>query len=345
MFKNYAKYLHPIWIGFVMLASLRIVNDSISRKFFWTRPWTTSAAELLGSIAISYIIIFGIRYFIKRFNKEKFERSAQKQILKEVRIVAIYSLIVLNIFSLPIAMFTDDGLQWHDPLITNLVVMLILLLGFVYVRADYYIKALAGEKSRGEKLAKEKVEAELKFLKAQINPHSLFNAINGIYFLIEEDPEAAQKALEQLSGTLRYQLYECNSNRVFIKKEIDYLNNYIQIQRIRKSERLDIKLEFEKNWAGKKIAPFLLFPLVENAFKYVGGEEKIFIKASLLDSRFNFKIKNSCSNFKHKNEQGGIGLENIKKRLELIYPGRHQLLFSSDKNIFEVNLDISLDEI
>lgn len=198
-------------------------------------------------------------------------------------------------------------------------------------------------------LKEEKLATELKFLKSQLNPHFLFNALNSIYFLIKKDPEVAAEALAKFSDILRYQLYDCNENRIPIKQEIEYLENYINIARFSKN-RLDLKVDLEHSLNGEQIAPLLLIPFVENAFKHVSNSKrqdnwlKIELKLHpnhLLD----FKVENTCQNETNQDSawmnDGGIGLPNVKRRLELLYPC-HLLEFQKTGGTFKATLEIQL---
>ncbi len=198
-------------------------------------------------------------------------------------------------------------------------------------------------------LRNENLDTEMKFLRSQINPHFLFNSINNIYTLTVIKSDAAPENLLKLSGMLRYMLYECNADKVVLKKEIDYIQNYIDLMLLKDSKGLNVETDIEKDPPNLMIAPLLLIPFIENAFKHSKIEdiEKnwIKIKLNIEGSTLLFETINSLPE-EHfvKDKVGGIGLKNVKRRLEILYPEKHQLIIdSSDKQVFKVNLKIELE--
>ncbi len=196
-------------------------------------------------------------------------------------------------------------------------------------------------------LATEKAEAELNFLKSQINPHFLFNSLNSVYFLIDKNNAAARNALHKFSAMLRYQLYEMNGAPIPIEKEISYLRDYIDLQKLRKNEHYTVAVEGTETVKDFVIEPLLLIPFVENAFKHIsnhqGRENYIKLSMGRSNGHFNFLVENSKDAAESKTEKpGGIGLKNVKKRLELLYPGSYKLEISDGKDVFKVNLQINI---
>ena len=196
-------------------------------------------------------------------------------------------------------------------------------------------------------LEKEKLDTEMKFLKSQINPHFLFNVLNNIYTLTVIKSDKAPDNLMRLSEMLRYMLYDSNDGKVPLQKEIDYLENYISLASLKDSRGLKIKVDFDKSHADLKVAPLLLIPFVENAFKHSKIEDlkNGFINISLKTSHehLEFYIENSISNTVFKKDKvGGIGLPNTKKRLDLLYPNRHLLSISDSEKVYSVFLKLDL---
>lgn len=195
-------------------------------------------------------------------------------------------------------------------------------------------------------LAKEKAETELQFLKSQVNPHFLFNSLNAIYFLIDKQNAGARQTLLQFSDLLRYQLYDCSAGTIAIEKELVYLDNYVRLQRLRKDNNYDIQLDIDKNVTGFLITPLLLIPFVENAFKHLSNhtEKANFVHISMVKEQhsFLFEVQNSKDDSKPTDSGGGIGLANVKRRLELIYPGNHTLDIHKNEDKFVVKLQISI---
>lgn len=214
------------------------------------------------------------------------------------------------------------------------------------VTIPYFILQRMELDRRNQQLEKEKLEAELKLLKSQLNPHFLFNALNNIYFLIKKDPDTAAEALAGFSNLLRFQLYEANSAFVPLQKEIDYLQQYAEIAQLRKVDSFKVNWQLPTEIAGIEIAPLLLMPLIENAFKHSSNKNGILeIALTLEKEELHFTIKNTkeaksigVDGF----EEGGIGLANIRKRLALIYPSKHELTIQEIDTTFNVDLKLLL---
>jgi two-component system, LytTR family, sensor kinase len=196
-------------------------------------------------------------------------------------------------------------------------------------------------------MAREKAEAELNFLKSQINPHFLFNSLNSVYFLIDKNNVEARGALHKFSDMLRYQLYEMNDNRVPVEKEIQYLEDYIDLQKLRKDDNYLIEFNCSPDVRGFSIEPLLLIPFVENAFKHISHykNQLNFIKLyfTMVKGEFNFRIENSKEPFEKITEKhSGIGLANVKRRLALLYPDKHRLKINNGIDIFTVELELKI---
>jgi len=199
-----------------------------------------------------------------------------------------------------------------------------------------------------ELLEKERVKNELDYLKAQINPHALFNSLNTIYGHIDKSNQVARNILLQFSELLRYQLYDCSAEKVSLEREIDYIGKYVAFQRLRKEEKLIVTFQNEEIETGLQIAPLLLVVLIENAFKFASNfpdkENKIsiniFTVKKVLHSSF-VNTKEAPPNAMNKNS-GGIGLANLKRRLELLYTGKYELTTHMENDLYETNLIIDL---
>ncbi|TPN82171.1 sensor histidine kinase [Aquimarina algicola] len=202
-------------------------------------------------------------------------------------------------------------------------------------------------------LEKEKLETELKFLKSQFNPHFLFNTINSIFVLINKNTDMATESLAKFSELLRYQLYECNEHQILLSKEISYIKGFIELEELRQNDNFMIRSEFSVVASNNlSIAPFLLMPFIENAFKHVSQytdkSNIIEIKADLIENQFIFKISNTVDNHHEVSRDavvyGGLGLKNVKRRLELLYPKYYDLKLNHNANQFSVELILNLEE-
>ncbi len=195
--------------------------------------------------------------------------------------------------------------------------------------------------------AKEKAEAELNFLKSQINPHFLFNSLNSVYFLITKDNTEARQALHKFSEMLRYQLYEIKGEKIPVEKEVHYLKDYVDLQQLRKDEKYTVEFNCAADVKGFSIEPLLLVPFVENAFKHIShyNDRANFVKVDLGRSNgsFIFSVENSKEQQQYSSEKkGGIGMVNVKRRLELLYPGKHELRIDETAHRFAVHLNLQL---
>lgn len=209
------------------------------------------------------------------------------------------------------------------------------------------IRDRVGSDRRTQLLEKEKTENELRFLKSQMNPHFLFNAINSIYVLIKKDPDLASHTLVTFADMLRYQLYECNADRIPIEKEIVYLDNYISLEKLRRGGSLCTEYQVGEEVRHFSIAPMLIMPFVENAFKYVSSysdaPNTIAVSLQCRDAVFELAVENTIDEdggVPATGASGGIGLENVRRRLELIYNGGHRLSIRKNEKTFTVLLQI-----
>lgn len=194
---------------------------------------------------------------------------------------------------------------------------------------------------------KEKINAELKFLKAQVHPHFLFNTLNNIYsFAIENSPKTPDLILK-LSSLLRYILYEGRLDQVPLEKEISVMRDYIELEQERYGSGLEISLNFEGEIRDKFIAPLLLLPFLENAFKHGTSEQlgKAWLSMDLavIHQTLRCKIVNSKNENGHI-RQGGIGIENVRKRLMYLYPDKHELRLNDEQHFFVVSLKLELED-
>jgi sensor histidine kinase YesM len=197
-----------------------------------------------------------------------------------------------------------------------------------------------------KELEKEKLEAELKFLKAQIHPHFLFNTLNNLYALTLKRSGTSSHIVLRLSELLDYMLYQSNEAEVQLDKELDIIKGYIELEKIRYNDRLDLNFRIEGNSSNKKIAPLILLPFVENSFKHGASRDPVKPKINILiqirDSCLTMDLANNIPNGKKKANgyTEGIGLRNVRRRLELIYPGQHELTLKKQDSEFLVQLII-----
>jgi two-component system LytT family sensor kinase len=193
------------------------------------------------------------------------------------------------------------------------------------------------------------MQSELKFLRTQINPHFLFNTLNNLYALTLKKSDKAPEIVIKLSEMMRYMLYECNERRVPLKKELKYIRNYLDLEKFRQGEKFDIQLKIKGEVGDQKIAPFMFIPFIENSFKHgishQLSEGFVNIDIGVDQNSVKFEIENSKAEHKPNQEMkkiGGIGLTNVKRRLNLIYPDAYKLKITDKPSSFKIELFIRL---
>lgn len=202
------------------------------------------------------------------------------------------------------------------------------------------------EKEAKQQAEKASLTTQLELLKSQVHPHFLFNTLNNLYSLTLERSAEAPSVVLQLSGLLRYMLYECNTDEVPLEKELETINNYIKLEKMRYGDRLDISINYTGNFIDRSIAPLLLLPFLENSFKHGTSEqiEQCWISLDLhiANDTLEMKLINSRQHSDNNNTRG-IGLNNVRKRLDLLYPEAYSLKIIPDEEIFTVSLTIKLN--
>lgn len=208
-----------------------------------------------------------------------------------------------------------------------------------------FVALLLKTNQRWRRLQQEKLETELSYLRAQINPHFLFNTLNSIYALAIEKSEYTATAVVKLSGMMRYLISESNRHFVSLEKELRYISDYIELQKFRLGGTVNIVYSLNGNVAGHEIAPLVLITFVENAFKYgVNPEEFSAISTSIEigGDRLILKVENNKVTTRSKSEVSGLGIHNTRHRLDMLYPGRHRLHIREDEDKYSVYLEINV---
>lgn len=220
---------------------------------------------------------------------------------------------------------------------TSLYLLLTIALKFTM---DWY-----EQKKLLQEMQVEKLKAEVNYLRSQINPHFLFNALNNLYALTLKKSDKAPDVVLKLAELMEYMLYESEEALVPLEKEINYLDNYLELEKIRQGNNADIRLTVKGSTEKCWIPPFLIFPLVENAFKHgvsrVAYNAYLFISISIAEA-LEIRIENNKSNNQQSGHSGGIGLSNLRKRLELLFPGKHVLETIDTPDRYQVYLKITL---
>jgi sensor histidine kinase YesM len=221
----------------------------------------------------------------------------------------------------------------------------LLLVYFASISSKFLLKFREDEEKK-EGIMKERISTELLYLKQQINPHFLFNTLNNIYALSIKNPEITPDAILKVSSILRYTLYKSDNLLALLKDEIEIIDAYIDFQKMRSKNILPITYSISGSTDDKKIEPFILLPLIENAFKYGMAnlnDSFIIIRITINSDKLEFFISNKKSFLNESDsEYSGIGLKNIKRRLDLVYPDCHELKIIDEDDVFSVYLNLPL---
>jgi two-component system LytT family sensor kinase len=337
--KRFWKYAFPGLFGLLIYITIRVINDTVSHFRFWKRDWSINVIEVIFCMGTGYITLYAFDKLFQRFDKRLQHAFNIKTILQELVWVVIITEVINNAIVTPMAAFTDDGLSWGDFATINIIPLLFCLVYYTVVRSNKLLQAYVNNRLLLEKMTNDHLQTELKFLKAQYHPHFLFNALNTVYFQMDDNVAEAKKSIEKFSQLLRYQLYD-QQHTVPVSRELHYLQNFIELQKVRSSDKLQLKVHFDDTLNDEQVYPLLFLPLVENAFKYVGGEYRITIEARKEDDHIHFAVENSVpvetAWIKENSSlpRNGIGLENLKRRLELLYPAKHTFTAIKKENSF-----------
>lgn len=339
------EWIHSLFIALMLVICFYIIVDITYDEQMWElNPFGFKVR--LQAIGITIVTFYLSSYMYRRIahsfiNKSKDEKRAN---WKEYVFVFLINFIILNIVHtfIQFCINKNDFFNWRESALVNVTVSIMLFLYYTMIRNRILFKNFTEQSLQLEKVKVDQLETELKFLKSQYHPHFLFNALNTIYFQVDEKNKEAKQSIEQLSDLLRYQLYDIEQE-VTIEQEINYLRSYLAFQQLRMTERLVLDMYLDPELKEQKIHPLLFQPLIENAFKYVRGEYSIQLEMKLNGNQILFEIKNSISPSQNTNNKKnkGIGIENLKRRLDLLYPNKYNLEIKQTESIFVVKMSIN----
>ncbi len=318
-------------------------EDDYGAEFFW------AMAYLPIKIAATYFTMYFIipRYFLKK----KYVAATLMTVLIILLAGFIQRFLDYYVFYPIYAYEFMAGSPFNIPKSIKNVLSIypaVALGAFIKITKHFY-----SEESKSKELQQQKLEAELNFLKGQIHPHFLFNTLNNLYALTLKKSENSPEVVLKLSDLLSFMLYECNSRTVSLQKELDLIENYISLEKLRYDDRLTINYEVEGEIIGSQIPPMLLLPFVENAFKHGTSEsiDKVWVDINIKveDQKLHLTVRNSNgydpeekAEFEY---QKGIGLKNVKRRLELLYEDAYELNIHDTDEEYSVTLKIEMDEL
>ncbi|MGQ1784718.1 MULTISPECIES: sensor histidine kinase [unclassified Saccharicrinis] len=341
---------HIIAIAFVLLMPLFVFDRSDNHLTFWRYMYYYQMFFMTLAFYVNYLVLVPRLYFSK--NKIVFFIA-----------IVLFILTILSLWQMGFELVGFDEIResmsmekpvrkdkregmFLDPRAVDNIYLLILVIststGLAIIHKIRQNEKVQQEKERAHQ------DTELAFLKNQISPHFFFNALNNIYALIAIDSDKAQKSVEKLSALMRYLIYESDIKTIALQKEFDFTRNYIDLMRQRLTSKVKLDVSISNQNSNTDIPPLMFIPFIENAFKHgVSYREQSFIKIELKQE--NNQVKFACKNSipqkgnSVNDEKGGVGITNIKKRLDLIYGDRAILNMDIEENVFSVSLIIPLE--
>ncbi|MCL6219933.1 sensor histidine kinase [Zunongwangia pacifica] len=314
-----------------------------------------------GTVELHSLLVLSFNIFIFYFN---YGILVPKLLLKEKTFLYVLSVIGLTFLFFAISHFNmpeppgmhrkfgEAGSENMPPPPDNgprFFFFLPVIIHLAFIMAGTAIKVyeawIRNERNRKE-VESQKAKTELQFLKNQLNPHFLFNSLNSIYSLTAKKSNDAPEAVITLSELMRYMLFQADQEFVLLKEEVEYIQNYLRLQRLRIANNENVRLNIRGELNQQKIRPLLLISFIENAFKYgtdFKGNTLVKIEIEIVQNELQFKCINIVGRKKRANETFGIGLKNTKEQLNLLYPNRYTLQIDNDSDYFSVFLNLKLD--
>jgi len=312
-------------------------------EFDWGRLFTVAAINLTFTALVTYLNYF---YLLPRFLARKhFGRYL-------LEFIVPFALVITT--RLQVERYILDGFRrqekyLYDPRfvvqVSAVTLFIVIFVGMIRFALDWF-----EFESRKKAVENEKLTAELNFLKAQINPHFLFNTLNNLYYLAYTQSPNTTEVISKLSQMMRYMIYDSNHPKVPLGKEIEYMENYISLERLRLNNQVPITLEVTGSPDGVQITPLIFITFLENAFKHGVSNSHpgswVAISIAIRDGACFYRVANSkvARADKTTDEKSGIGLQNVQRRLDLSYPGRYHLEVEEDDQQYCVQLDLTLSD-
>lgn len=332
------RVVYHVLFWFLLFIVL-ILFDRSEGKF-----WFSFSNELINIFFYAIVVYFNLFYLVPNYlNKNKF-----------IIYLALLMLFVLIVTPLKVVFlyfkFTNQP-ETQANLLTN---------QNLYFLSTFFIAGIstilnivndwARQRRDKQELERQTMQSELKFLRSQVNPHFLFNTLNSLYALTLKKSEKAPDIVLKLSEMMRYMLYECNERQVLLSKEINYMKNYLELEKLRQGKNIDVQFEVFGEVSNQKVAPLLFITFLENSFKHGLSNQ---ISPGYVHARFEingrdvfFTVENSkADSLPHQvhPRSGGIGLVNVNRRLNLLYPNLHNLQLIDKPNSYRVELKIELE--
>jgi two-component system, LytTR family, sensor kinase len=344
---NKRVILHIGFWSLLLLLQSYIIADlgNVSyRDFSWAFRLGKAIMEKVGVMILQVAVFYWLFYYWLPGSQKSYSIKSLSTLLTGVLLSIFLHRILIGYLIYPFV--------YHEIYEGNLFSFSRLLSSIISI---YSIVGIAGaiklirmrkrQQDREQQLIREKLESELHFLRAQVNPHFFFNTLNNIYGLARKKSDQTAESVMRLSKLMRFILYECTGNRITLEQEVKIIEDYIELEKLRYSERLEVIFEKDIDNLNQAIAPLLLLPFVENSFKHGASETRyqsnININLKLNNHELIFSIKNNKEKEQQTNTKG-LGLQNVRRQLELVYPNNHNLTISAEEESFTVFLKINL---
>ncbi|MFT4749946.1 MAG: hypothetical protein ACJATN_000679 [Neolewinella sp.] len=339
--KNQKIFLHVAF--WAMYASYFFYSISYGRR--GEPDWDQIVPDFLFHISslmvISYVNYF---YFLPRLLKNG---KVEQYVVTYVPVFLILAYLMLLG-----KQYLRDGFTFEDSWMYSLRFGLYVFVSTFFVMAFVglikFVEDYFELEARSRELENRQLTSELRFLKAQINPHFLFNTLNNLYYLAVNKSDQTPEVVAKLSGMMRYMIHESNVEKVPLSKEVAYMENYLDLEKLRLNEEVPITFEVEGDVAGARITPLILITFLENAFKHGignnGGDSWITVSLTVSNGTLNYRVANSLlpQSEKTVREASGLGLANVRRRLDLSYPDKYNLDVAEDDERYRVHLQIDL---
>jgi two-component system, LytTR family, sensor histidine kinase AlgZ len=333
-------WLHlSFWMVYLSFFLYRISYFQREGEFGWGSILTVAAIQMVFTLLIAYLNYFS---FLPRF--------LEKQNLGRYFLELSLPFLLVVFLRIHAERYLLDGYAGQMAHLYTTRYVVLVGLGILFTVAFVAMLRFAIDwfefETKKKEVENEKLAAELNFLKAQINPHFLFNTLNNLYFLAYTQSPNTTEVIEKLSQMMRYMIYDSNYPQVPLSKELEYMRNYISLERLRLNDQIPICMEVKGNPDQVMIVPLILITFLENAFKHgVNNNPGAWVKINLeaTDQGCLYTVENSKLNHGTElPEKSGIGLQNVQRRLELSYPGRYRLQVEDLPDRYAVHLNLTL---
>jgi len=338
--RNRVLLLHlSFWSVYLSFFLYQVSSYQRGEELDWNRILITVFSQVFFAAAISYINYF---YLLPQLLERK------KVLGYLIKFVLLFTVIIVIRIELNRYLFDMMHFRTNYMDSTRFVVQVVTsnLFVIIFVGMLRFAQDWFELDARRKEIEHEKLIAELNFLKAQINPHFLFNTLNNLYYLAYSKSDNTTEVIDKLSKMMRYMIYDSNHPKVLLSKEIEYMKNYVSLERLRLNNEIPIEFEVKGNLDDCKIAPLIFIAFLENAFKHGVSNAKddcwVKVLVEVNGKECIYTVENSKIQGSKEEGKSGIGLSNIKRRLELSYPGNHELKVKNLEDRYLVQLKLNL---